>query len=159
MSLRYLLDGYNIVKQVPSLKNKTLKAGRDSLASFIEGRRPQGSLRNKITVVFDGKLDVGPFPGHPSIEIIFSRNESADEAIKDIVKKTKNRACLIVVTDDRDLKLDVRALGCRIMSVAEFLSKPKVRAKPLTEEVENIYRTNAPKSVVTWLSRMGNQAR
>lgn len=133
MSLHYILDGYNIVKQVPSLKNKNLRAARDNLYSFIEANQPQGSFRNKITVVFDGKTDIGPFPGHPFIEIIFSKDRSADEEIKDIVGRAKNRACVVVVTDDRHLKLDARALGSGIMSVNEFLSKPKVRIKKKEE--------------------------
>ncbi|MDP3143694.1 MAG: NYN domain-containing protein [Candidatus Omnitrophota bacterium] len=137
MSLHYLLDGYNIVKQVPSLKNRNLKASRDNLSSFIEANQPQGSSRNKITVVFDGKVDIGPFPGHSYIEIIFSKGRSADEEIKHIVGSIKNRACVVVVTDDRNLKLDVRAMGTGIMSVNEFLSKPKTRIKK-TEEGKDI---------------------
>jgi predicted RNA-binding protein with PIN domain len=129
MSLHYLLDGYNIIKQVPALANKDLRSGRLALCHFIESQKPQGSQRNKITVVFDGKSDVGPFPKPHSIAVIFSQDKSADDEIKAIVEKTPHRATLVVVSDDRNLKLDCRALGARIISVQEFLSKPKTIIK------------------------------
>ena len=55
MSLHYLLDGYNIIKQSPRLGPKRLEDGRAGLIAFIEMRQPQGSRNNMVTVVFDGQ--------------------------------------------------------------------------------------------------------
>ena len=55
MSVHYLLDGYNIIKQTPGLNQGSLEAQRNALLAWIEIGQPQGSLQNTVTVVFDGK--------------------------------------------------------------------------------------------------------
>jgi len=137
MSLHYLLDGYNIVKKIPHLSDKNLEAARAGFYSLIETRRPQGSPRNKITIVFDGKSGVGPHLEHSSLEVIFTRDKSADDEIKEIIRKVKNRARLVLVSDDRHLRLDVRAMGARIISVDEFLNQGR-RKLPNREEGKEI---------------------
>jgi len=135
MSLHYVLDGYNIIKQLPSQSKKKLKFSRNALVQFIEGNRPQGSRKNKVTIVFDGKEDVLPYKIETSAEIIFTRKESADDNIKRIVEKSKNPKQIVVVTDDRELRFFVRRLGAKIMSVNEFISvKDKGRQKILKED-------------------------
>ncbi|MFH1655847.1 MAG: NYN domain-containing protein [Candidatus Omnitrophota bacterium] len=139
MSLHYVLDGYNIIKQLPSQSKKKLKFSRNALIQFIEENRPQGSNKNKVTVVFDGKEDILPYKIATSSEVIFTKNESADDRIKKIVEKAKNPKQLVVVTDDRELRFSVRLNGAKLMSVVEFISaKNKGRQKEPKEDREVI---------------------
>lgn len=127
MSLHYILDGYNVIKRSLKFSRKELQCGRAALSKFITSLRPHGSLRNQVTIVFDGKENIGldgPVQAAP-LRVIFAKTRSADEEIKALVKDAKNPACVVVVTDDRELKFSVRAMGCRVMAVEEFLSKPK----------------------------------
>ena len=55
MSLHYILDGYNILKQIPAFNDLSLEDGRRGLMRWIETQRPQGSVNNTVTVVFDGE--------------------------------------------------------------------------------------------------------
>ena len=48
MSLHYLLDGYNIVKQVIYLMKPKLKDSREALFRFIEVQQPQGSKKIRL---------------------------------------------------------------------------------------------------------------
>jgi predicted RNA-binding protein with PIN domain len=131
MSLHFVLDGYNIIKQLPSQSQKKLKFSRNALLWFVEEKRPQGSRKNKVTVVFDGKEDVLPYKIDSSAEVIFTKNESADDKIKRIVEKSQNPKQVVVVTDDRELRFFVRRLGAKLMSVVEFISlKDKTQAPP-----------------------------
>ncbi len=123
MSLHYLIDGYNVIHQMPECDSLKLEAQRLKLVQFIENHRPQGSVKNKVTVVFDGQGGLIQAPISSMIETIFSVGETADEKIKDIVEEAKNRKNIIVVTDDRDIQIAVRKSGAAIMSVAEFLLK------------------------------------
>ena len=59
MSLHYLLDGYNVIHQMPDLNRPALEDQRRALVHFLETRRPQGSSRNRVTIVFDGNANVG----------------------------------------------------------------------------------------------------
>ncbi len=134
MSLHYVLDGYNIIKQIPSLKLNKLKTARDSLISFIEKYHPQGSLKNKITIVFDGNKDVLSYGHNYPFDVVFSIDESADDKIRKIVQQSKNPKNIVVVTDDRELKFLVRSLQARTINVQEFLGKAKKDTNKIQDE-------------------------
>lgn len=126
MSIHYLLDGYNIIHRMPSaLRQKTLEEQRRTLIDFIERHRPQGSLNNQVTVVFDGNEDIFGGMDSKTVKIFFSLRESADDKIKKIVARSKNPKDIIVVTDDRDIQYAVRALRARVSSTESFLNKAK----------------------------------
>ncbi|MCK5533480.1 NYN domain-containing protein [bacterium] len=130
MSLHYIIDGYNVIKQVTYLSGLKLKNGRDSLISILEKHRPQGSLKNKVTIVFDGKDNT--FISHnissasliktnSNINVIFSKNETADDKIKRIARKAINPKILIVITDDKEILYFLRSYGIKTQSVKQFL--------------------------------------
>ncbi len=121
MSLHYILDGYNIVKQLPQFANCKLEEGRERLIKYLEEERPQGSLNNEVLLVFDGQA--GVYHSHRSslVRIIFSENDSADERIKDFVEQSENKRTVIVVTDDKEIQYFVAAYGARFLKVNEFM--------------------------------------
>jgi predicted RNA-binding protein with PIN domain len=125
------LDGYNIIKQTSSLNRGTLENQRQSLLNWINRFSPQGSSKNSVTVVFDGKDEF--FGSHESypIKVIFSKGQSADDLIKNIVDGHPLKKSLVVVSNDKDIKLYVRALGAGVLSVKEFMMEvlPKERLK------------------------------
>jgi Predicted RNA-binding protein containing a PIN domain len=120
MSLHYLLDGYNLVKQIPALADKGLADGRDGLIRWITVHRPQGSANNQVSVIFDGKPDVFGSNVDGVVKVIFTRYDSADVLLKQMVEESSARANLVVVSDDKGIILYVRALGAKVLSVREF---------------------------------------
>ncbi|MFA5087560.1 MAG: NYN domain-containing protein [Candidatus Omnitrophota bacterium] len=130
MSLHYLLDGYNIINQLPVLAGKKFQERRDSFVHSLEVSRPQGSARNSVTVVFDGRAEVwGECPSGP-VQVIFTRGESADEKIKMIVEEASNKKRIVVVTDDREIRYHVRRSGALVLSVKEFIAKMRPGRTP-----------------------------
>ncbi len=123
MSLHYIIDGYNVIKQVRFLMDKKLRGGRDGLLKLIERYRLQGSIRNEVSVVFDGKADVISPQIQTSLQVIFSKNETADEKIKRQVERSSNPRRIVVVSDDKQLTFYCRSLGAKIKSVKEFLNR------------------------------------
>ena len=99
MSLIYLLDGYNIIKRIPRLAQEKLEDSRASLIHFIEINRPQGSLNNTVTIVFDGQPGMIGQSGSEMVRVVFSRGESADDCIKKMVLSSKNSKRMVVVTE------------------------------------------------------------
>ncbi len=73
-----------------------------------------------MTVVFDGKSEF--FGSHSSsiVRVIFSKDESADDLIKRMVEQYPFKKNLVVVSNDKDIKIYVRALGAAVLSVKEF---------------------------------------
>src|SRR3989338_5991790 len=109
MSLHYLLDGYNIIHQIPKLANGTLEEQRQKLIAYIEQLRPQGSPSNQVTIVFDGQPQMMQSLMRSPVKVTFSQNESADDKIKKLVYEAGNKKNIVVVTNDRDIQYAVRA--------------------------------------------------
>ncbi len=144
MSLQYILDGYNIIKQIPPLKLKRLQSGREGLLNLIDIYRPQGSLKNKVTIVFDGQPEMFGGMNSTVAKVVFSTDGSADDQIRKIVSASTYKKSMIVVTDDRELQFSVRALGAKILKVADFLAQAKptsIDKNPEREDEKNISKT------------------
>ena len=109
----------------PALNLTKLEDQRRYLICFIEQCTPQGSLKNHVTIVFDGNIDVFGGMASTVAKIIFSQNETADETIKRIVAAAQNTKNMVVVSDDRDIQYAVRALGAKVNGVQTFLDKGK----------------------------------
>lgn len=131
MALHFILDGYNIIKSERSgrLSGGTLQAQRERLIALIGERRPQGSARNSVTVVFDGKSE-NPYVYDSfntyhvgDIEIIFSEGTKADDIIERVTLESENPANVVVVTDDKGIRRLLGSSGARFLSVAEFTGR------------------------------------
>ena len=125
------------------LAQKKLEDARGDLIRFIEIHRPQGSFNNPVTIVFDGQIGMDGEPNASSVKVIFSSGESADEYIKRAVSRSPHKKSTVVVTDDRDIQLSVRAQGAQVKSVDEFLGRRKEAAKnsEVTEDSKYISKT------------------
>jgi len=133
MSLHYILDGYNIINQVHFARSK-LKDGRNSLIRFIEKFRPHGSRNNEVTVVFDGNRNNFSSLPHSEIKVVFSSTESADEWIMGYIERVSHPKQFVVVSDDREIKFFVRALGAKVLSVKGFMSRVKRKSSSTERE-------------------------
>ena len=143
MSLHYIIDGYNVIKQTPSLTKKSLKDSRLSLVKLIKEKRPQGSKNNEVTIVFDGKADLPYWPKEKEIDIniVFTKNNTADDWIKNAVERTDGPRRIVVVSDDKQIRFYVRSLGAKVLGVKEFIkaaerSKGAKNAEPSDSKIE-----------------------
>lgn len=141
MSLEYVIDGYNVINHpaFSRYSSKKIHDKRKALVNLIKTSRLTGSLNNKIIVVFDGypssqgddclKTDSEP------VCVIFSRDESADDKIKRIVESCPNPKIVIVVSDDKQIQLIVKALNAGVMGVEEFIcGKEKLKKNYADDE-------------------------
>jgi predicted RNA-binding protein with PIN domain len=134
MSQHYLLDGYNIIKQTSSLNQGTLESQRLALVRWIEITSPQGSAHNSVMVVFDGKEEFFGSSSSGNVKVVFSQGQSADDLIKKIVEQYPSKKSIVVVSNDKDITLYVRALGASVLSVKEFIGTAAKKSRPLSNE-------------------------
>ncbi|MDP8265767.1 MAG: NYN domain-containing protein [Candidatus Aceula meridiana] len=125
MSLHYILDGYNVLNKLPRLIQKSLKDAREGLVQVLEVDRPQGSIKNKVTIVFDGQPGMLSGMKTNSVFVIFTENQTADDRIKRIVDNAANPRNIVVVTEDREIQIYVKKLGARVLAVKGFFEKIK----------------------------------
>jgi predicted RNA-binding protein with PIN domain len=130
MAIHYIIDGYNVIKQVSFLTGRKLQHGREGLVKFIETYKPHGSARNQVTVVFDGQEDVVSPNMKTQVKVIFSSGKSADDVIKKKVEQAKNPRTIVVVSDDKEIKFYCRSVGAKVLSVKEFVGNAKISKKP-----------------------------
>lgn len=128
MSLRFIIDGYNLIWSPASLKTSyagqaregSLQAQRERLLKFLEETKPAG--KNKMTVVFDGKENVDSPPWKGTVQVMFSRGGDADGLIKQLIDDMKNASNAVVVSDDKSIQKWVRAAKAKTLSCADFLT-------------------------------------
>ncbi len=130
MSVHYIVDGYNAIRRFEAFDAARLAESRRRLCAYLEGRRPHGSVRNKVTVVFDGSSRVGggrePWP----FDVFYSIGETADDVILKCVRAARQPRNCVVVTDDKGLAFIVKKSGAAVMTVAHFLGAgPKGAAR------------------------------
>lgn len=131
--LLYIIDGFNLVHKVPSLKESS--EPHLDLIRYIKKNNLTGSHNNKVTIFFDGGVNLAARQGC-EFEIIFSLDRSADELIKERVRKVKNKSEVIVVSDDREIIDYAKKEGTRIMHTGDFIKTKTAGKKELeTKEI------------------------
>jgi len=131
--LYYILDGYNILKQVHHITGVKLTQGRESFIKFLI----KGFSKQKMTVVFDGfpRLEE-KLHKFSSIRIKFSRKKAADDIIREIVKGSEIKSQLVVITDDRELRESLRRFRVKGEKVNEFFKRCYNKHHVFKKEVE-----------------------
>ncbi len=162
MNPQYIVDGYNFIHKIPRFAKalrESLERSRNELILFIRGY--QSAKKINITLVFDG-ADVGIVdPAHQSslrLKIFYSNSpEKADPLIKRLIKKTKNKKSVILVSADQELVNYAKNMGATSVSPASFysiLSKHEVH-----DEIYQKY--NQPLSheeIEEWLKIFGDDS-
>jgi predicted RNA-binding protein with PIN domain len=129
--VRWLIDGYNVIRQDPALRGREaerLESGRAALLRLVAGiaRRLPG---DDFTVVFDGARagGAGPTPGR--VRVVFSRPpESADDVLLRLARETGTGG--VVVSSDRRVQDGARRAGCTALSAPDFLDAAEAPADP-----------------------------
>ncbi|MCM8799818.1 MAG: NYN domain-containing protein [Candidatus Omnitrophica bacterium] len=124
MSLHYILDGYNLIKNSQFKKIKILKDARTSLIRFLISKDPLNYKKNKITVVFDGSKDFSKNTiSSKDIEVVFTTDESADDWIKRAIKNSKSPQTTLIVTDDKEIVSFAKFYYIQAMGIDDFFKK------------------------------------
>jgi|SRR3990172_6623079 predicted RNA-binding protein with PIN domain len=138
----FLIDGHNLIGQMPAIglddpddEQKLIELLRDHLVR----------VQKKGTVIFDRGLPGGGarWSNH-ALEVRFApAPKTADDMIRDRLRREKNPRGLTVVTGDREVAGEAKRAGARVVSSAEFaremLAKPSApRAKETGLSAEEV---------------------
>jgi predicted RNA-binding protein with PIN domain len=114
----FVIDAFNLIHAIPEIR-ESARPHVDFLR-LIRERRLAGSSNNRVVIVFDG-YPVSDVGGEREYEIVFAKNESADDVIRKYVAKSKHPRQITVVSDDRAVRNEARASGADTMKNTEFL--------------------------------------
>ena len=126
MAVHVVVDGYNLIRQSPTLRGAeelSLEHGREALVEKLRHyKRMKG---HRITVVFDGADKVTlaeEKTQQKGIKIIYSgQGKTADSVIKRICRDQGDY--VVVVTADRELAGYAESCGSVVMASEEFEAK------------------------------------
>ncbi len=93
------------------MKKFGIEATRNHLINLIK------SCVQNCIIVFDGKEE---YPNPNVKNVVFTRNEKADDYIKRFVREYRNKGEIIVITNDRSIRNYVERLGAKSISVDKF---------------------------------------
>jgi len=129
MSLQYIIDGYNLLNHPrPSRAFDRHRSATPAvkIISLIRRQRLTGSSKNKVTVVFDGYPPSGQSPiEEKGMNIIFARGVSADKKIISMVETSANPKNIFVVSDDKEIRFMIKALGAVSLTIDDFINQGK----------------------------------
>ena len=102
----YIVDGYNVIHAIPSLKKllaHDAHQAREQLAFLVS--RLTYKKKFRCTLVFDGVKPSEPHPPltHSPVHVIFSSPQSADTKIKSMIEQSRNRSQLVIISSDREI--------------------------------------------------------
>lgn len=118
--VRVIVDGYNVAKLGWAAHD--LAAQRRECIAALESLASRWGT--SIIVVFDGADIRGASTrARRLITVTYSApGESADDAIRAIVGREPPERPLVVVTDDKEIRNDVRAAGANLLSSGAVLA-------------------------------------
>jgi predicted RNA-binding protein with PIN domain len=120
--MRWLVDGYNVIRRDPDLAQQEargLEDGRAALLGVIAGAaRVSG---DPFTVVFDGARRSGGAPAGGQVQVLFSRPpETADDVLRRLASELRSAA--VVVSSDRAVRDAAERAGAVAVTAEQFLN-------------------------------------
>ena len=149
--MSYLIDGNNVMAQRVGWHRDKAKARRnllDELAQLVKAKRMS------IRVVFDGEPERHFADGavYRGVRVFYAeRGSDADERIKQLVEKERERRTLMVVTSDRALAGYVRRCGAQVMPSGEF----RRRMAEALNETQAAQEETAGEDINQWMRYFG----
>jgi predicted RNA-binding protein with PIN domain len=153
----FIIDGYNVIHAIPSLK-KTLAHDADSARELLIHSTAQLTHQKKFrcTVVFDGSAPSSMVKQSPNapVHVLYSFPLNADTKIKQMIEHSKNRSLLVIVSSDREILNFANVCSCQTHTSKHFANLLSSTGDPAVE------KSDAPLSqsqINEWLKIFGEK--
>jgi predicted RNA-binding protein with PIN domain len=129
--MRYIIDGYNVLHAWGMLRGSVRPGQLERARLNLLDRLRQAP--GEITVVFDArrappKADLEE--DYHGIHVFYTRDESADDRIEDLLREASRPADVTLVSSDRRLLEAARRRGCRRLRCLEYLEELQRSERP-----------------------------
>jgi predicted RNA-binding protein with PIN domain len=151
----YIIDGYNLLHAVPSLKKALLRdptGAREQLILLVSRQTFKRKFRS--TIVFDGVKPAGEQASHTHspVHVVFSSPLSADIYIRQMIEKSKRRTEMVIISSDHEILNHARACSCATHT-SKYFSGLLFQEEDRGEEKEQTPLSKA--EVAEWLKIFG----
>ncbi|KAA3614108.1 MAG: hypothetical protein D8M58_18105 [Calditrichaeota bacterium] len=133
--MNYIIDGFNLGFKIDHIA-QNIKKGQTDLAIKQIIRFVLSKIKSpgKKIIVFDGREQSGQSHQQMAgIKLIFSRKpQTADDIIRDFIRKTKNIENWFVVSSDNEIIFTAQDLGAKAIKSDQFLKQSAAAKKNKT---------------------------
>lgn len=133
----FIIDGYNVIHAIPSLK-KTLAHNGESAREMLIHSVSQLTHRKKFrcTIVFDGTTPNNSVKqsAHAPVHVLFSFPHSADAKIKQMIEQSKNRSLLVIISSDTEIMNFAKVCSCQTHTSKHFANLLSETSDTVTEK-------------------------
>jgi predicted RNA-binding protein with PIN domain len=129
--MRYVIDGYNVLHSWGMLRGSVRPGQLERARLNLLERLRQAT--GEVTVVFDARrapADADLEENYHGIHVYYTRDESADDRIEEILRKAPSPRDVTLVSSDRRLLDAARRRGCRPLRCLEYLEELQRHAPP-----------------------------
>ena len=140
--MNYIIDGFNLAFKIQnisqSIKNGNIGKAITQLVHFVNSK--VNISTSKVIIVFDGQDDNQPKKAKLNgVDILFSKKpQSADDIVRDFVRKTDNINNWTIVTSDNEIIYTAKDHGAETMKSSDFINmKKKATSKERFETEKN----------------------
>jgi predicted RNA-binding protein with PIN domain len=132
-----IVDGYNVIYELPVLKKNlllSLEDARTALVNFMQIWANNHSYKGKINIVFDGTDGFTHNSQAPhGINCIYTKSgQKADDYIICLVRETKNRTAITVVSNDNYVRGTCGSLGAATERPSFLVDSPKIKKRKIS---------------------------
>lgn len=153
----YIIDGYNVIHAIPSLK-RTMVQDAQSARELLIHSVSQLTLQKKMrsTLVFDGESPrmTGNQSVHAPVHVIYSFPLSADAKIKSMIEHSKYRSQLVIISSDREIMEFAKVCSCQTHTSKYFANLLSGSSDDITEKSDNPL---TPSQIDEWLKIFGEK--
>jgi predicted RNA-binding protein with PIN domain len=151
--MRVIIDGYNLLFAVGRLGPRSGKPALEGARRWLVQQLGQGATAvADVTVVFDGygRAEAagssvgGETPPNPRVGVVFSRGESADDVIEELIRAEPAPRRLTVVSDDHRLKQAARRRGCAVLGCLDYIERLGEAPRGAAEQPPEETKPDAP---------------
>ena len=132
-----LIDGYNLINQLPDLlkaSGNSIDFARDRLLAMVEAYCDYNHAEGII--VYDGNQRNRTVEGHNPVIIFSKAGETADTVIESLIYKLDDKQKARVVTDDRQISNMITGMGAFTMSTSSFGIEARLAIDAIRREID-----------------------
>jgi rRNA-processing protein FCF1 len=120
MKKQWLIDGNNLMHQLPELSGKSLNNSDENRFLVAEKVNQACRMQNiRAKIIYDGPKGSIQI-NFKNISVVYSKDRKADELIFRHIEKKDANLRWIVVTDDREIISRAKKFGVDILSIKVF---------------------------------------
>lgn len=154
-----IIDAYNLLHAIPPLHSRLQHdphGAREELIDMIARLTHRRKFR--ATLIFDGARprDARTQPPHSPIHVVFAAPLSADEKIRQVIDKAKNRSLLTIVSSDHEVLNYARACACTTHTSRHFVNLLAEAPESAQEKRDGAL---SEREVDEWLKIFGGKTR